>query len=68
VLYHLEDLPLSAIHTVWGLHSVDDELSSFSQSVQLAEDLACRDHPNELYSHEGLKHYSSTSANNATGN
>jgi dipeptidyl aminopeptidase/acylaminoacyl peptidase len=45
---------------------VDDELSPFSQSVQLAEELAHRGHPHEFYAYEGLKHYFSTSADNAT--
>jgi dipeptidyl aminopeptidase/acylaminoacyl peptidase len=48
------------------LHGVDDELSPFSQSVQLAEELERRGHPYEFYSYEGLKHYFSTSADNAT--
>jgi acetyl esterase/lipase len=61
VLYHLEGLP-----PVCVLHGIDDELSPFSQSVQLAEELARRGHPHEFYNYEGLKHYFSTSADNAT--
>jgi dienelactone hydrolase len=61
VLYHLEGLP-----PVCLLHGVDDELSPFSQSVQLAEELERRGHPYEFYSYEGLSHYFSTSADNAT--
>ena len=45
---------------------MDDELSPFSQSVQLADELARRGHPHEFYSYEGLKHYFSTAADNAT--
>jgi hypothetical protein len=61
VLYHLEGLPPLCL-----LHGVDDELSPFSQSVQLAEELERRGHPYEFYSYEGLKHYFSTSADNDT--
>ncbi len=48
------------------LHGVEDELSPFSQSVQLAEELEGRGMPYEFYSYEGLSHYFSTSADNAT--
>jgi dienelactone hydrolase len=61
VLYHLEGLPPLCL-----LHGVDDELSPFSQSVQLAEELERRGMPYEFYSYEGLKHYFSTSADNET--
>ena len=61
VLYHLEVLP-----PVCLLHGVDDELSPFSQSVQLAEELERRGMPYEFYAYEGLKHYLSTSADNET--
>jgi dipeptidyl aminopeptidase/acylaminoacyl peptidase len=61
VLYHLEGLP-----PVCVLHGIDDELSPFSQSVQLAEELEQRGMPHEFYSYEGLKHYFSTSADNET--
>jgi dipeptidyl aminopeptidase/acylaminoacyl peptidase len=60
-LYHLEGLP-----PVCVLHGIDDELSPFSQSVQLAEELEQRGMPHEFYSYEGLKHYFSTSADNET--
>jgi hypothetical protein len=60
-IFHLEDLPPLCL-----LHGTDDELAPFSQSVQLAEELERRDHPHEFYSYEGLKHYFSTSADNAT--
>jgi hypothetical protein len=60
-VFHLEGLPPLCL-----LHGVDDELSPFSQSVQLDEALARRGHPHEFYSYEGLKHYFSTSADNAT--
>jgi len=61
VLYHLEGLP-----PVCLLHGVDDELSPFSQSVQLAEELERQGMPYEFYSYEGLSHYFSTSADNTT--
>ena len=48
------------------LHGMDDELSPFSQSVQLAEELERRRMPHEFYAYEGLSHYFSTSADNAT--
>jgi acetyl esterase/lipase len=59
-MYHLEGLP-----PVYLLHGVDDELSPFSQSVELAEELGRRGMPYEFYAYEGLAHYS-TSADNAT--
>jgi hypothetical protein len=61
VMYHLEGLP-----PVCLLHGIDDELSPFSQSVQLAEELERRGLPYEFHSYEGLSHYFSTSADNAT--
>jgi hypothetical protein len=61
VVYHLEGLP-----PVCLLHGVDDELSPFSQSVQLADELTRLGHPHEFYSYEGLSHYFSTSADNET--
>jgi hypothetical protein len=61
VVYHLEGLPPLCL-----LHGVDDELSPFSQTVQLADELARRGHPHEFYSYEGLSHYFSTSADNET--
>jgi hypothetical protein len=60
-LYHLEGLP-----PVCLLHGMDDELVPFSQSVQLAAELERRGMPYEFYSYEGLQHYFSTSADNAT--
>jgi hypothetical protein len=60
-IFHLEGLP-----PVCLLHGVDDELSPFSQSVELAEELERQGHPHEFYSYEGLSHYFSTSADNAT--
>jgi hypothetical protein len=61
VLYHLEGLP-----PVCLLHGVDDELSPFSQSVELDAELTRRGMPHAFYSYEGLKHYFSTSADDAT--
>jgi hypothetical protein len=61
ILYHLEGLPPLCL-----LHGVEDELSPFSQSVQLADELARLGHRHEFYSYEGLSHYFSTSADNAT--
>jgi pimeloyl-ACP methyl ester carboxylesterase len=60
-IFHLEGLP-----PVCLLHGVDDELSPFSQSVQLAEELKRRGMPYEFYAYEGLSHYFSTSADNET--
>jgi len=60
-MYHLEDLPPLCI-----LHGVDDELVPFNQSVMLAEALERQGMPHEFYSYEGLQHYFSTSADDAT--
>ena len=60
-MYHLEGLPPLCI-----LHGKDDGLVPFNQSVMLAEELKRRGMPHEFYSYEGLKHYLSTSADNAT--
>ena len=60
-IFHLEGLP-----PVCLLHGVDDELSPFSQSVELAEELERHGMPYEFHSYEGLSHYFSTSADNAT--
>ncbi len=60
-LYHLDGFP-----PVCLLHGVDDELVPFSQGVQLADELARRDHPHEFHSYEGLSHYFSTEADDAT--
>jgi dipeptidyl aminopeptidase/acylaminoacyl peptidase len=48
------------------LHGVDDELVPFNQSVMPDQELTQRGMPHEFYSYEGLKHYFSTSADNAT--
>jgi hypothetical protein len=61
VMYHLEGLP-----PVCLLHGVDDELSPFSQSVELAAELDRRGMPYEFYAYEGLSHYFSTRADNET--
>jgi len=61
-MYHLEGLP-----PVCLLHGVDDELSPFSQSVQLAEELERRGVPYEFCACQGLSH-DSTSAGNASAN
>jgi dipeptidyl aminopeptidase/acylaminoacyl peptidase len=60
-IFHLEGMPPICL-----LHGIDDELSPFSQSVQLADELTRRGMPHEFYSYEGLSHYFSTSADNAT--
>jgi hypothetical protein len=60
-MYHLEGLPPLCI-----LHGIDDDLVPFNQSVMLAEELERRGMPYEFYSYEGLKHYFSTSADDAT--
>jgi hypothetical protein len=60
-IFHLEGLPPICL-----LHGIDDELSPFSQSVQLADELERRGMPYEFYAYEGLKHYFSTDADNAT--
>ena len=57
---HLEGLP-----PVCLLHSVEDELSPFSHSVELAEELERRGMPYEFYAYEGLSQRFSTSADNA---
>jgi hypothetical protein len=66
-IFHLEGLPppLPPPRS-GGLHWRDNELVPFEQSVQLAEELTRRGHPHEFYTHDGLKHYLSTSADNAT--
>ncbi len=61
VIYHLEGLPPLCI-----LHGKDDDLVPYNQSVMLAEEMERRGMPHEFYSYEGLKHYFSTSADNAT--
>jgi hypothetical protein len=61
ILFHLEGLP-----PVCLLHGVDDELSPFSQSVELAEELERHGMPYDFYAYEGLSHYFSTRADNET--
>lgn len=60
-IYHLEGLPPLCL-----LHGKEDELSPFSQSVELANEMTRRGMPHEFHSYEGLSHYFSTSADNAT--
>jgi hypothetical protein len=60
-IHHLEGMPPFCL-----LHGIEDELSPFSQSVRLANELERVGHPHRFYSYEGLKHYFSTSADNAT--
>ena len=60
-MYHLEGLPPTCL-----LHGVDDELSPFSQSVQLAKELERRGMPYRFCAYEGLSHHFSTSADSAT--
>jgi dienelactone hydrolase len=60
-IFHLEGLPPLCL-----LHGKDDELSPFSQGVELDQALSRRGMPHEFYAYEGLKHYFSTSADNAT--
>ncbi len=61
VLFHLQGLPPLCL-----LHGMDDELSPFSQSVQLADELARRGMPYKFHAYAGLKHYFSTSTDDAT--
>jgi dipeptidyl aminopeptidase/acylaminoacyl peptidase len=60
-LFHLEGMPPLCL-----LHGVDDELVPFEQSVILDQELTRRGMPHEFYSYEGLKHYFSTRADDAT--
>jgi len=59
--YHLEGLPPLCL-----LHGTTDELLPFEQSVSLAEELTRRGVPHSFHSYEGLEHYFSTSADDAT--
>jgi hypothetical protein len=61
VAYHLEGLPPLCL-----LHGNVDELSPFSQSVELAETLEERGMPYEFYGYEGLSHYFASTADAAT--
>jgi len=59
-MYHMEGLPPLCV-----LHGIDDELVPFNQSVMLAEEPERRGMPHDFYSYAGLKHYFSTSADDA---
>jgi dipeptidyl aminopeptidase/acylaminoacyl peptidase len=61
VMFHLEGMPPLCL-----LHGVDDELVPYNQSVMLDRELTRRGMPHEFHSYEGLKHYFSTSADDAT--
>lgn len=61
VIYHWEGMPPLCL-----LHGRDDELVPFSQSVIWDEELTRRGLPHEFYAYDGLKHYFSTSSDNAT--
>ena len=61
VMYQLEGLPPACL-----LHGVDDELSPFSQSVELAEEMEQRGLGYEFYSYQGLKRFFSTRADDTT--
>jgi dipeptidyl aminopeptidase/acylaminoacyl peptidase len=58
---HLEGLPPLCV-----LHGNADELSPFSQSVELAEELERRGMPYDFFGYEGLSHYFATTADAAT--
>jgi dienelactone hydrolase len=60
-IYHLQGMPPLCL-----LHGIDDELVPYNQSVMLDQELTRRGMPHEFYSYEGLKHYFSTSADDAT--
>jgi acetyl esterase/lipase len=60
-LYQLPGLPPLCL-----LHGRDDELVPYRQSVLLSDALAKRGMPYEFHSYDGLKHYFSTEADNAT--
>jgi acetyl esterase/lipase len=60
-MYHLGGLPPLCL-----LHGNADELSPFSQTVELAEALEQRGHPHEFYGYEGLSHYFVQTADDAT--
>jgi acetyl esterase/lipase len=48
------------------LHGNADELSPYSQSVELAEALERRGHPHDFYGYDGLSHYFVQTADDAT--
>ena len=60
-IFHLEGMPPLCL-----LHGKDDELVPLQQSVELDQELTRRGMPHEFYSYEGLKHYFSTSTDDAT--
>jgi len=60
-IYHLEGMPPLCL-----LHGRDDELVPYNQSVLLDAEMSRRGIPHEFYSYDGLKHYFSTSADDAT--
>jgi pimeloyl-ACP methyl ester carboxylesterase len=60
-VFHLEGFPPLCL-----LHGREDELSPFAQSVELAEELERRGMSYQFYAYDGLSHYFSTSADNAT--
>jgi len=61
VRYHQEGLPPLCL-----LHGTTDELLPFEQSVSFDQELTRRGTPHEFHSYEGLEHYFSTAADNAT--
>ena len=61
VRYHLEGLPPLCL-----LHGTTDELLPFEQSIALDKELTERGISHEFHSYEGLTHYFSTSAEDAT--
>jgi dipeptidyl aminopeptidase/acylaminoacyl peptidase len=60
-MFHLEGLPPLCL-----MHGNADELSPFSQSVELAEELETRGKPYDFYGYEGLSHYFVQTADDAT--
>jgi predicted esterase len=61
ILYHLDGMPPICL-----LHGIDDELSPHSQSALLAQELERQGMPHYFHSYEGLSHYFSTRADDAT--
>jgi dipeptidyl aminopeptidase/acylaminoacyl peptidase len=61
IMFHLEGLPPLCL-----MHGNADELSPFSQSVELAEELETRGKPYDFYGYEGLSHYFVQTADDAT--
>jgi acetyl esterase/lipase len=60
-MYHLEGLPPLCL-----LHGNADELSPFSQTVELAKELEAQGMSYEFYGYEGLSHYFAQTADDAT--